>query len=338
VSTRSGRRARATPVTRLVIVALLGAGPQVAAAQAKAGYELSPYLAAKASEGAQSVDVGLQVAPASGFGFARRLAVTVGKPDDSLPAAELSTERPGLGLRVQLLWESPTRVPKAEVERGLSRFGAGLDGRWSVAKYVWNPDAGAERSTFEHTFKLELRAWWFGTTKAAAKPGTPGEVQSGTPPPSLTSTSYDVTVLQPQLRASFTRGWSEAEESFVVRAPPAAGPKLAEKLKLAGPSAAPTFSVLVAMAFALPGAGRFAAAPAVRFTTRGVGAREWDPTGKASRVRVELWGYLFAFGDETVRVGAAPFLDARTSGKDGREPLVAGGVVELRTGTSRLEY
>lgn len=338
MSTRARRGARAAAVARLAAATLLAAGARGAAAQAKAAHALSPYLTAKASEGAQSVDLGLQYAPASGFGLARRLAVTVGKPDDGLLTAELSSERPGLGLRAQLLWESPTRVPRAELERGLSRFGGGLDGRWSVARYAWNPEGGAERSRLDHTFRLELRAWWFGTTRGEAKAGGPGEVLGGTPPSSLTTTSYAVTVFHPQVRASFTRGFSEAEDSFVVRPPPASGPQLADRLKLAPPGAAAALSVLVAVAFELPAAGRFAAAPAVRFTTQGAGSHEWDPTGSGSRVRVEVWGYLFAFGDETVRVGAAPFLDVRTSGHGPRDPFVAGGVVELRTGTARLEY
>jgi hypothetical protein len=100
--------------------------------------------------------------------------------------------------------------------------------------------------------------------------------------------------------------------------------------------------VLVAFAVEPAGWKQFAIAPAARFTTQGDGGgasgSKWDPTGKVSRMRLEFWGYLFAFSDETIRIGAAPFVDVRASGSDKQGAFVAGAVAELRTGTSRLEY
>jgi hypothetical protein len=270
-----------------------------------------------------------------------RLTASVQKSDPDTSSAEVSNESLNIGVRLQLLTEfgrGKLRRGPFTGDGGVSLFGLGFNGWWGLARYDFNPGAGGTTSVLRHSWSSELRGWWFvsGGKHTAVNAVSP-TVLRGSGPVIDTNQAYAAWLLQPQLRMGFERKWEEAEDSYVVQAVGSNGLQLAEKMKLSPPDAVPKLSITMAVPIEPP-QYRFAFGPAVRFSAKGQPGT-WDPFSSVGRVRAEFWMYYFAFDSESaVRVGVAPFLDVRAYGTDKREGMVAGGVIELRTSVSRLEY
>jgi hypothetical protein len=294
------------------------ATPSVANADATR-IEYSPYIAARFSDSATATDVGLEAFPMTS-GVGGRLIVGAGKGDPSDTQGAASTEKGRLALKGQLVAEFGA-TPRDDYTVVPSRFGLVLTPEWSVNRYSYNPQGGAKETDTFHSWKLGLWLWWFGGI--GVDRGNPPIRDSSTGnPPLIVSRSFATNLIQPQLRVTYARTFKEQDDSYVVREP-ADGIQLAEKLKIAAPSAKPTLTVLAALPIQLRNQ-RFAFGPAISLTFTGL-AGEYAPLDSVARIRAETWVYYFAFEDKAaVRVGVAPFIDARITGNDKRDGFIAG--------------
>jgi hypothetical protein len=336
--------------TRIGVLAAAVSLPSIAQAEG------TPYLRLRAEQTKPSVDVGVSYklkldgtqGPQNLPGQLRlRPTLSVGRPDPDEAAADLSAENVDLGAKLELLWRFATRVTN---DNKGQQFALGLDGGWGGKRFTFNPAGGEEDSAFKSSWNVGFTAWLFTSPRSkgtSPKKDTEAAPVAGTSPKKDTEAApvaEDIIawIFQPQIRATFTRAWEDADEAFVVRPPNAAGLQLAEKLRIDPPSVAPKLSVRLALPFQPPDIGQFALAPVARLSTKGT-AEGWNPINKVSRIRAELWVYYFAFDataekDPALRIGVAPYVDFRISGSDKRGAVVPGVMLELRSGTEKLEY
>lgn len=300
---------------------------------------INPYINAKVTDEGKTVDLGIESYPAaSSLGW--RLTASVKKEDEDEPPAEISSEGLDIGLRLQVLTEfgeGPRSTRKESTSTAsISRWGVGLEGRWGVSQFAFNPAGGEETTRTEHSLSLAGKVWWFGSVGQAVNLGTrPVETEGNAP--AIVRTVYAARLIQPQVTVSYARTWEAAEDAYLVRPVQPDGLQLAEKMKLEPPSATPKLSIQFALPYEPP-KNVFAYGPAIRFTTKGA-ANGVNPFGAVGRLRLEFWTYWYSFTEgPAVRVGVAPFLDVRTGGTDKRPDWVGGGVIEFRTSVSRLEY
>jgi hypothetical protein len=335
-----GARAALIPAA---IAVLAAAEPASAQDRAKATWPVGPFVSAAVSESSYNIEAGVESYPSPVSAIGARFAAIFRKTDPEVARAEVSTERPSLGLKAQLLTEfgRGSRPEHGTLSApDLSLFGAAIEGQWTFAKYDFRPAAGPARSVIEHSWAIGLRGWWFTTLRPpqALEGCAEGQIEKGTRPPPR-PTRYSAWLTQPQLQVAYGRNAVDAEDSYVVVGRNPEGLQLVERMKLTPPAVRSVAAIQFAMPISPP-SSRLAFAPALRLGASGADG-QWEPFSRAARARVDLRLYYFAFDQgqgPALRIGMGPYLDARLYGNDRRDEIVGGAVLELRASTSRLEY
>jgi hypothetical protein len=322
----------------LAIAALFATSRSAADEGQDVKWHVSPYVNARATDTGHSLALGVDAQPSPLSIFGARLAAIVQKAAPDQAQAEVSSERYMFGLDL-LLFTELGRGKQKDGAPAVSVFGAGVETTWLFAKYPFQPYGAPPQSTFGYSFNVELRGWWFTTLRPPAVLSTPdtGKLLLGGRPPA-NPVDQSAWLTEPQIRLSYGRRALEVDDSYVVLPRTPGGLQFAEKAKLAPPFHVPSASLLLAAPLSPP-ESRFAFGPAVRFTAFGR-ADTWAPWAGSGRGRLELWLYYFAWTEEpAIRIGVAPFLDARVYGASMlRDDVVGGVTLELRASTSRLEY
>jgi hypothetical protein len=194
----------------------------------------------------------------------------------------------------------------------------GALGEWGVSRFGYTPIGAAERHADEHSFAVEGRVLSWLTRGAA------GAWQYA-----------------PQLWIRYAREWKSAGKTgIVVPAEDPTMPATVDERVIGPPVVKPGLGLRLSMPTYLGGDRvPLAVGPSLAYALLGQ-AGDFDPGARSGRVRAELWLYYFPFVRKltNIRVGVAPFLDARTHGSDALEPYVYGVLVQLRVGEAMLEY